>query len=172
MAQSVGKANAAAEFVLHRTFEASREDVWNAFTQPEHLRHWLGPQNCSIEITRHELKPGGLFHYCMKYPNGRAVWMRSVFREILPPERLVSLNSFSDERGALARSPWLPKYPVQTVNTLMLAEEDGRTLLTLRVVPLDASDEEAGVFTGALAGMTNGIGASFDVLADYLAHRT
>ena len=170
MAQS---ANTPTEFVFSRTFDAPREDVWNALTQPEHLKHWWGPPGSSIEIVRHELTPGGLFHYRMKFPDGRAMWARFVFREIAAPERLVWLNGFSDEHGGLTRNPWIPNagYPLETMNTLTLAEQDGKTLLTITVVPFHASDEETLVFAGGINGMKMGFGASFKVLADYLAQR-
>ena len=168
MTPSASTANSATEFVFSRTFEASREDVWNAFTQPEHLKHWWGTPGSSIEIARHELKPGGMFHYSMKLPDGRVMWGRFTFREIAAPERLVWLNGFSDEHGGLTRNPWVPTMPLETLNTLTLAEQDGKTLLTITSVPFNASDEEAGVFSAGINGMKMGFGASFKVLADYL----
>jgi uncharacterized protein YndB with AHSA1/START domain len=172
VAQSANAANKATDFVFSRTFDASREDVWNAFTQPEHLKHWWGTPGSSVEIAHHELKPGGLFHYCMKFPDGRAMWARFIFREIIPPERLVWLNGFSDEHGGLTRNPWVPNFPPETLNTVTLAEEKGKTLLTITVVPFHASDEEASIFAGGIVGMKKGFGASFNVLADYLAQRS
>jgi uncharacterized protein YndB with AHSA1/START domain len=165
---SASTANSATEFVFSRTFEASREDVWNAFTQPEHLKHWWGTPGSSIEIARHELKPGGMFHYSMKLPDGRVMWGRFIFREIAAPERLVWLNGFSDEHGGLTRNPWVLTMPLETMNTLTLAEQDGKTLLTITSVPFNASDEEARVFSGGINGMKMGFGATFKVLADYL----
>ena len=172
MAQAANAANARTEFVFNRTFDASREDVWNAFTQPEHLKHWWGAPGSTVEIAHHELKPGGLFHYRMKFPDGRAMWARFIFREIVAPERLVWLNGFSDEHGGLTRNPWVPNFPLETLNTVTLAAENGKTLLTITVVPFDAGDEEAGIFAGGLAGMKMGFGASFQLLADYLARRS
>jgi len=168
VAQSASTANSATEFVFSRTFEASREDVWNAFTQPERLKHWWGTPGSSIEIARHELKPGGMFHYSMKLPDGRVMWGRFTFREIAAPERLVWLNGFSDEHGGLTRNPWVPTFPLETLNTVTLAEQDDKTLLTITSVPFNASDEEARVFSGGINGMKMGFGASFKVLADYL----
>ena len=117
MAQSANAANAGTEFVFNRTFDAAREDVWNAFTQPEHLKHWWGPPGSSIEIFRHELKPGGIFHYRMKLVDGRTMWARFIFHEILAPQRLVWLNGFSDEHGGLKPNPWVPSFPLETLNT-------------------------------------------------------
>jgi uncharacterized protein YndB with AHSA1/START domain len=164
--------SAVTEFVFSRTFDASREDVWNAVTQPEHLKRWWGTPGSSVEIARHELKPGGIFHYRMKFPDGRAMWARFIFREIVAPERLVWLNGFSDEHGGLTRNPWVPSFPLQTVNTVILAEREGKTLFTVTVVPFNASDEEISVFAGGINGMKAGFGASFKVLADYLAERS
>jgi uncharacterized protein YndB with AHSA1/START domain len=169
VARSANAANQATEFVFSRTFDASREDVWNAFTQPQHLKHWWGTPGSSIEIAQHELKPGGLFHYCMKFPDGRAMWARFIFREIVAPERLVWLNGFSDEHGGLRRNPWVPGFPLETLNTVILTEQDGKTLITITVVPFSATDEETRVFAGGINGMKMGFGASFKVLADYLA---
>jgi uncharacterized protein YndB with AHSA1/START domain len=172
VAQSAKAANTATEFVFTRTFDAPREDVWNAFTQPQHLKHWWGTPGSSVEIAHHELKPGGLFHYCMKFPDGRAMWARFIFREIIAPERLVWLNGFSDEHGGLTRNPWAPNLPLETLNTVTLSEQDGKTLLTITVVPFAASEEESLVFAGGINGMKMGFGGSFKVLADYLAQRS
>jgi len=172
MAHPANRANAATEFVFSRTFDASREDVWSAFTQPEHLQHWWGTPGSRIEIARHELKPGGMFHYCMRFPDGRVMWARFVFREIVAPERLVWLNGFSDEHGGLTRNPWAPSLPLETLNTVIFAEQDGKTLLTITVVPFHASEDEARVFAGGINGMKMGFGASFQILANYLNERT
>jgi len=171
VAQSANAARKATEFVFSRTFDASREDVWNAFTQPQHLKHWWGTPGSSVEIARHELKPDGLFHYRMKFPDGRTMWARFIFREIVVPERLVWLNGFSDEHAGLTRNPWVPSFPLETLNTLTLAEQDGKTLITITVVPFNASEEETRIFAGGINGMKMGFGASFKVLADYLAQR-
>jgi uncharacterized protein YndB with AHSA1/START domain len=172
MAQSAHAANAKTEFVFNRTFDASREDVWNAFTQPEHLKHWWGAPGSNIEIVHHELKPGGLFHYCQKLPDGRTMWARFIFREIVAPERLVWLNGFSDEQGGLTRNPWVPGFPLETLNTVTLVAENGKTLLTITMVPFEASEQEAGIFAGGIAGMKVGFGASFNLLAGYLSRRS
>jgi uncharacterized protein YndB with AHSA1/START domain len=95
---------------------------------PGHLKHWWGTPGSSIEIARHELKPGGMFHYRMKFPDGRAMWARFIFREIAAPERLVWLNGFSDEHGDLTRNPWVPTFPLETLNTVTLAEQDGKSM--------------------------------------------
>ena len=172
MPQLANAAKAATECVLSRTFDASREDVWNAFTQSEHLKHWWGIPGASLEIASLDLKPGGLFLYCMKLADGRAMWARSIFREVDAPERLVWLNGFTDEHGVVTANPWMPDMPQETLNTMTLVEQDGKTLLTLTVAPFNASDEEARVFARAIPGMKMGLGAVYEGLAKYLAHRS
>jgi uncharacterized protein YndB with AHSA1/START domain len=105
----------------------------------------------------------------MKFPDGRSMWARFVFREIVAPERLVWLNGFSDEHGGITRNPWVPSFPLETLNTVTLAEQDGKTLITISVVPFNASDEETRIFAGGINGMKVGFGRCFQVLADYLA---
>lgn len=51
-----------------------------------------------------DLRPGGVYHYCMRSPDGHDMWGRFVYREIVKPERIVFINSFSDEMGGLARN--------------------------------------------------------------------
>lgn len=172
MSASASIDHPASEFVLTRTFDASREDVWDAFTQPEHLRHWWGTPGSSLEVVRHELRPGGMFLYRMQFPDGRAMWARFVFREIVAPERLMWLNGFSDENGGLTRNPWVPTFPLETLNTVVFAEQDGKTHITITVVPFNPGDDEAQVFASGINGMKAGFGATFKVLADYLAHKS
>jgi uncharacterized protein YndB with AHSA1/START domain len=164
-ANSAGEKNG---FFLERLFNASREDVWNAFTQPEHLTHWWGPPGSSIEIARYELKAGGLFHYCMKLADNRLMWARFIFREIVEPERLAWLNGFSDKEGGLTRNPWVPGFPLETLNTVTFAARESKTLLTITVAPFNASDGETRIFEAGVNGMKVGFGSCFNKLADYL----
>jgi len=173
MAESV-KTISAAECILSRTFDASREDVWDAFTQPEHLKHWFGIPGSSMEIAHYDLKPDGIFHYCMKFPDGRTMWARNIFREVAPPQRLAWLNAFSDAQGGVTPNPWLPNmdYPLETLHTAEFAEQDGKTVLTFTVAPHNATEAQAKVFASVSGGMKMGLGGVFDLLAKYLAQRS
>ena len=110
-----------------------------------------------------------MFHYCLKLPGGRTIWARFFYREIVPPERLVWLNGFSDEYRGLTRNPWAPGLPMETINTLTLVEQDKKTLITITVVALDPNEEEAAMFASAIKGMKVGLDGTFKVLADYLS---
>src|SRR5215216_6709914 len=85
------------ELVIQRVFDAPRSLVWKALSEAERLAQWWGPKGCTIQVARLEFRPGGLFHYSMHFPDGEPMWARFLYREIAPPERLVWVNSFSDE---------------------------------------------------------------------------
>src|SRR5262245_1054188 len=94
------------EFAYSRVFNAPRALVWWAWTEKEGLAQWWGPKGCTIRVARHDLRPGGMFHYEMQMPSGDSMWGRFTFREIAAPERLVFVNSFSDENAGITRAPF------------------------------------------------------------------
>ncbi|MBO0782432.1 MAG: SRPBCC domain-containing protein, partial [Ktedonobacteraceae bacterium] len=80
------------EFVVERHFNAPRTLMFQVFTQPEHLKRWWAPQPYTIPTCTVDLRPGGIWHYCMRSPEGQEHWARSVYREIVPPEKLVYIS--------------------------------------------------------------------------------
>jgi uncharacterized protein YndB with AHSA1/START domain len=159
----------APEFVITRVFDASRQVVFQAFTEPEHLAHWWGPKGFTWVSSNLDLRPGGIFHYCMRSPQGDEMWGKFVYREITPPERLVFTSSFSDAQANTVRAPFSPHFPLEVLNTLTLVENQGKTTLTLRGTPLNASEEERQLFASWHPSMQKGFGATFDQLDEYLS---
>lgn len=159
-------------FVLQRRFAAPRALVFAALTQAEHLQHWMGPVGMVMSHCSVDLRPGGLFHYGLQ-PRGLAdapvMWAKWVFREISPPERLVTEVSFSDEMGGETRHAMAPVWPLRTLSTITLIEEDGKTLLTLDWRPLNAAAEEEQAFKALHDSMHQGWGGTMDQLAAHLA---
>jgi uncharacterized protein YndB with AHSA1/START domain len=96
------------------------------------------------------------------------MWGKWVIREIAAPEKLVYVNSFSNEKGGLTRHPMSPTWPLEMLTTVILKEMDGKTELTLKWVPLNASPEEIATFNAGMAGMTGGWTGTFDQLDEYL----
>ncbi len=86
------------EIVLTREFDASRELVWEAWTQPEHLARWWGPDGCTTTIHEMDVRPGGTLRFDMHVPNVRDFPNYVVYTEVVRPERLVYDHS-GDERG-------------------------------------------------------------------------
>jgi uncharacterized protein YndB with AHSA1/START domain len=155
-------------FVITRAFDAPREIVWRAWTDAKHMQ-WWGPKGVTIHHAKLELRPGGTFHYCMKTPEGREMWGRWVIREIVPPERLVFVNSFSDEAGGITRHPLNPTWPAEVLSTITFAEQNGKTLLTVQWVPLNPTAAERKTFDEGHESMNGGWTGALDRLTEYLA---
>lgn len=158
-------------FALERWFDAPRDLVWEVYTKAEHLAKWWGPPNFDWVKGTIDLKPGGMFHYGMRGPNGQIMWGKFVYREIVRPERLVFVNAFSDEQGGTTPNPWMPDWVLETLNTVTFREETGGTLISMRGEPLDATETQRQMFKGAKAQMRAGFKGTLDKLDAYLAQR-
>ena len=156
-------------FVLTRTFDAPRALVWDAFTKAEHLKHWMGPPGSKLSHVEVDLKPGGVFHYGMAMPNGQTMWGKWTFKEIVPPEKLVVVVSFSDANKGVSRHPMAPNWPLETMSTTTFTEANGKTTIRLEWRAINASEEERDVFDSSHASMTGGWNGTMDALAAYLA---
>ncbi len=82
---------------------------------------------------------------------------------------IVFINSFSDEKGTIARAPFSPTWPLEVLNTLTLVEHQGKTTLTLQGGPINATEAERKTFEDGRASIQQGFKGTFDQLADYLA---
>jgi uncharacterized protein YndB with AHSA1/START domain len=159
----------AAPFVLSRTFDAPRELVWRAHTECKHLAHWWGPKGFTVRSCKIDLRPGGIFHYRLTSPEGDDLWGKFVFREIVAPERLVYIVSFSDELGGMARHPMAPEWPLQILSKVTFVEENGKTTLTVRWEPHAATEEERRAFEEGRSSMHEGWTGTLDHLDEHLA---
>ena len=112
------------ELVMTRTFDAPRHLVFDAFTKPELVRRWLlGPDGWSMPVCEIDLRVGGSYRYVWRHTSGNQMGMGGVFREIVKPERIVSTEKFDEA--------W---YPGEAVGTIVLVEQDGKTMLTQTVL--------------------------------------
>lgn len=157
------------EFVISRVFNAPRERVFQTMTETAHLQQWWGPAGCTLEVARNEPKPGGEFLYKMIFPGGFGMWGKFEYLELSAPERIVWLNSFADEDGNTVPNPMSPDWPIQMRNVLTLEEQGGRTLMTLRSTPYQATEEQAQVFKAGHASLQMGFGGMYDVYDQYLS---
>jgi len=166
----MGSDAAGAEFVIARVLEAPRERVWHTLTDIEAMKHWWGPAGFTMIAGTLDLRPGGTFHGGIQSAEGYKIWGKFVYQEIVPPERLTFVNSFSNKDGAITRHPIVPTWPLETMTILILEEEaDGKTKLTVRWSPHNASDLERKTFDAAHVGMKATWNGTFDRLAAYLA---
>ncbi len=169
LAEQLAKMPAGSEFVITRVFDVPRELVFKAWTEPERLKHWWGPRGFTMRSCKLDLRPGGVFHYSMQSPDGREMWGKFVYREIVAPERLVFVVSFTDEEGNPVRHPMSPTWPLEVLNTMTLSEHDGKTMLTVYGVPINATKEERKTFQAGRDSMRQGFTGTLDQLTDYLA---
>jgi len=154
---------------ITRRFAAPRDLVWKSWSEAERLGLWWGPKGCVIGVNRFEFRPGGFFHFAMHFPGQEQMWGRFMYREIAAPERLVWLNSFSNAGCGIARAPFGGEIPLEIHNEVTLADEGGKTLLTLKASPFGASDDEEEVFRNMFASLNQGWGGTLDQLEAYLA---
>ncbi|QGQ99571.1 SRPBCC domain-containing protein [Paenibacillus psychroresistens] len=157
------------EFVISRTFKASRELMFKVWSELEHFKKWWGPTGFALESSKLDFRPGGIFHYCMRAPDGFEMWGKFVYHEIVAPEKIVFVNSFSDPEGNIVPAPFEGKIPLEIKNTLTLTENEGQTTLTLRGGPINASEEERSFYSGMFDSMNQGFTGTFDQLEAYLA---
>lgn len=155
--------------MLTRVFDAPRDLVWKAWTDPEHLRKWFGPKGFTMPTCSMDLRPGGVFHYGMKSPDGHEMWGKWIFQEIMPPARLVVVVSFSDAEGGVTRHPMSATWPLETLSTSTFTERAGKTTLTLRWAAHHATAVERKTFDSAHDSMTQGWGGTMAQLEAYLA---
>ncbi|MED4206825.1 SRPBCC family protein [Neobacillus mesonae] len=111
------------EIIVKRVFNASRNLIWKAWSQPEHLKNWWGPNGFSITTSEFEMKPGGIWRFIMKGPDGVEYPNKITFKEIVKPERLV-YTSADDIEGD----------PGQFQTIVTFVEEDNNTLLIQRLI--------------------------------------
>ncbi|MDM5188793.1 SRPBCC domain-containing protein [Bacillus sp. DX4.1] len=156
------------KLIITRIFDAPRDLVFKMWTDSEHLKHWWGPKGLTMHIAKLDLRSDGVFHYSMKSPDGQEMWGKFVYREISVPDKLVFINSFSDEEGNTVRAPFSPTWPLEIQNTLMFSEEEGKTKLIMQGTPVSATEEKHKTFQAAHDGVKQGFTGTLDQLADYI----
>ncbi|EPG72601.1 hypothetical protein LEP1GSC058_0894 [Leptospira fainei serovar Hurstbridge str. BUT 6] len=157
------------EFIISRVFDAPRDLVWKAWTEQGRMTQWWGPKGFNTSVAKLDLRPGGVLHYGMKSPDGLEMWGRFVYREIVPPERIVFVDSFSDQNCGVTRHPLSETWPLEVLNVLTLTEQEGKTVVTIKAGPINATEEEINAFLGGYESMRKGFAGIFDQLAVHLA---
>lgn len=160
------------EFVISRVFDAPRDFLWRCFTDAERMQQWWGPKGFKVIASNIDLRIGGTYHYGLKAPDGSVMWGLFTYREIVPSERLVFVNCFSDEHRGITRHPMAPTWPLQMFSTFSFDDvPGGKTKFTVRWQTLDATPEEQAMFDSdqSRVSMTNGWTGTLDQLEAYLA---
>jgi uncharacterized protein YndB with AHSA1/START domain len=155
-------------FEIARVFDATRDKVWKAWTEPARLKQWWGPRGFKVHTCKVDLRPGGTFLYGMKAPDGSDMWGKFVYREIDAPKKLVFVVSFSDPQGGVTRHPSAETWPAYILSTVTFEEQGGKTKVIVQWTPQDASEIERKTFEEGRSSMQQGWGGTLDQLTAYL----
>lgn len=141
-----------AELYLTRVFNAPREIVFKAWTDPEQMKQWLGPRDFPAVHVEMDLRPGGAWRACLRPVHGGPdLWQGGYYREITVPEKLVYTFAWDEPH---------PAHGHEMLVTAVFTEQDGRTRLVFRQTGLPSAAER----DGHQGGWTS----TFDRLDDFL----
>jgi uncharacterized protein YndB with AHSA1/START domain len=141
------------DLVLNRTFDAPRNVVWQAWTDPTQLKQWWGPARFTNPVLQVDVRPGGAIYIEMRSPDGTIYPMNGTFREIDEPERIVFSSGALDAEGKLL---------FEILTTVTFADVSGKTALKLEAKVIS----ETAVAPQYLSGMEQGWNQSLDRLAE------
>ena len=148
--------------VITRIFDAPLEKVWKAWTEPEQMKKWWGPQHFTAPTIEIDFREGGKYLYAMHGPAGtpfdKDMWSTGVYKEIVPMKKIVTTDNFADADGNVVPASYygMPgDVPTEYQVTVTFEEVDGKTKMILKHV---------GMLEGA-DDMTAGWNQSFDKLA-------
>ncbi len=119
------------ELVVSRLIDAPRALVFRAWTQPEHIARWWGPQGYTTIFCDMDIRIGGRYRFGMRSPEGTEHWKVGVFRELVEPERVVFTFAWEAPDGELRH---------ELLTTVTFTDQVGRTLLTLRQAVFETTD--------------------------------
>lgn len=125
---SAAATSADLDLVITQIFDAPRRLVFKAWTEPDRVARWWGPQGFTTQYCEMDIRPGGGYRFCMRSPQGVDHWKRGVYREIVEPERIVFTFAWEDADGRPGH---------QTLITVTFEEQGAKTRLTLRQAVFD-----------------------------------
>jgi uncharacterized protein YndB with AHSA1/START domain len=140
------------EVVLTREFDAPRELVFEAFSKPEHIRHWWGQKGSTVVVDTMDFRPGGAWRFVERAADGSEHGFRGQYRDIQPPERITWTFEWEGLPGHVS------------VETMAFEDLGGRTRLVGTTV-FDSVEDRDGMVQ---SGMEQGAAESYDRLEAYL----
>ena len=143
------------EILITRGFDAPRELVFRAHTDPALIPLWWGPRSTTTIVDKMDVRPGGEYRFVHRTSDGSEYVFRGEFREIVPHERLVQTSEFEGAPGIV-------------LETITFEEHDGKTTLTV----LDVCPTQEIRDAILASGMEEGLNESYDRLAELLAEQS
>ena len=154
-------------YTLEREFDAPRDLVWQAWTDPDLLAKWYGPGADTI-IHKFDLKAGGVWLNEMKWGE-RSMFSKITFQDISPKDLIVWNNSTAVADWNIIASPMMENWPMTLEASFSFKDLGDKTKVTLKWIPHGASAAEIASFSQAVSGMSKGWGSGFDILDTILA---
>ncbi|MCC7307120.1 MAG: SRPBCC domain-containing protein [Acidobacteria bacterium] len=149
-------ATAERTLIIDRLFDAPPEIVFEAWTKPEHLTKWWGPNNFTLPFCELDFRVGGRCRFCMRSPAGEDHWVWGEYREIERPKRLSFTWNRVDANGSIWNS---------TIVKLTFADAGGKTKFTLNQTLFDTTadrDDHNGGWTQCLERLNSYVSAKTD----------
>ncbi|MFC2185698.1 SRPBCC domain-containing protein [Fulvivirgaceae bacterium LMO-SS25] len=146
------------EVFIEEIFNASIDRVFQAWTDPEKLMKWYAPDGCTIRFIELNIKPGGKFHSCISNPQYGDCWCIGEYKEVVPHSKLVFTMVNADEVGNPinpAKIGMDPDWPGETLVTITLTEENGKTRLQLRQTVSQELAKKTGAYPSWLQMLNN-----------------
>ncbi len=124
--------NETQRMVITRIFDAPRELVWKAWTDPKYVMQWWGPKGFTSPVCKIDFRVGGKFLFCMRTLDGQEGWNGGEYHEIVPYEKIVSSMYFADSSGNRIELEGTEHEAVEGVHDVVLFEDigNGQTKLT------------------------------------------
>ena len=141
------------EIVMERVFNAPRELVFKAHTDPNLIAKWWGPRRYTTTVDKMDVRVGGVWRFVQHDANGNEYAFNGVYREIVPPERLSYTFEFEGTPGHIINE------------TLTFEDLGGKTRLTVTGSFESAEDRDGMLHSG----MEEGANESYERLAELLA---
>jgi uncharacterized protein YndB with AHSA1/START domain len=144
------------EILITREFDAPRDVVFKAMTDPDLIPRWWGPRGYTTVVDKMDVRPGGAWRFMVREPDGRETGFRGEYREIIAPERIVQTFEWEPMAGHIS------------LEIAEFTESDGRTLLTNRT-QFSSKEDRDGMIE---SGMEKGLRETHDRFAELLAELT
>jgi len=142
------------EIVSERVFDAPRDRVFGAYTDPELILQWWGPRRMATVVDQMDVRPGGAWRFVMREPDGREQGFRGVYREVAPPARIVQTFEWEG----------LPGHVI--VETATFEDLEGERTRVRTTSLFHTTEERDGMLS---SGMEGGLTESHERLSELLA---
>jgi uncharacterized protein YndB with AHSA1/START domain len=146
------------EVFIEEIINASIDRVFQAWTDPEKLMKWYAPDGCTIRFIELNIKTGGKFHSCISNPQYGDCWCIGEYKEVVPFSKLVFTMVNADEGGNPINPANIgmdPDWPGETLVTITLTEENGKTRLQLRQTVSQELAKKTGAYPSWLQMLNN-----------------